>query len=434
MEEIIDKRWYRRGGKMMKQLALASAIVLLFALPSGAVLPQESDYDVKVNFETTCTALKSQIDAAKSTNVLDSLKRVVDSVEGQYLPREKFLDKALYPDSFAGKIAELRNLLKLTYDRVYLIQDQGVKIEELEGRILLLITRVDSLSAERNRLFAELQETKTSAAQMRETIRKLTSTLQAKDRLIFALIDSIFLPYDKDIHQLGDVQKDALAARLVKTNVAARVYDIAADNLKFLETTQLQPKDYANLIDQHQQFTTKWNGLREKINAVSYASEAGKTGPQQGKRKGQSAPVIQQTHVDSILLDWDAKLASAFWGSIYKEFTSKNVKVLPFTDGKSFAASIRSYVDSTKLKGVDGKMFVNEIWKGRIDKEWRDALTRETMLGKIEYAALDKYVSTLDEEKVDAKFLLYVGIVALVALTAWWFMSRKPKPQAPPSE
>ncbi|MEK9136712.1 MAG: hypothetical protein AAB393_06275, partial [Bacteroidota bacterium] len=134
---------------------LASLMVVLLLLPHLSV-GQVSDYDVKVNFETACKTLKASIDDAKTTAALDSLKFLIDSIEVQYSPRERFLDKALYPETFADKIANLRSLFSLTYDRVYLIQDQGIRIEELEGRIILLSARIDSLTAERNRLFAEL--------------------------------------------------------------------------------------------------------------------------------------------------------------------------------------------------------------------------------------------------------------------------------------
>lgn len=416
----------------MRPLTWILVAGFLIAFAQEHMIAQDSDYDVKVNFETACKQIKEAFDAAKTTATLDSLKLALDSIEVEYMPRQKFLDKALYPETFGETITDLRSLFRLTYDRVYLIQNQGIKIEELEGRILLLSARIDSLSTERTRLFAELQESKTSLSRMRETIRRLTATMQAKDRLIFALIDSIFLPYDKDLNQIGDVQKETIAAKLMKANVAARVYDIAADNLQFLQTTELQPKDYANMIDQHEQFASKWSGLREKINAVSYASEAEKTG-RQGKGKAIARePVIQQTHVDSVLMDWDTRLASVFWGSVFKEFTNKGVKVLPFTDAKSFAASIRTYVDSANARGEDTKPFVEDVWKNRIDKEWRDALSKESMLGKTQYAALDAYVSSLGEEKVNLKFLLYIGIVLVLVAGAWWFFVRKPKSQPPP--
>jgi hypothetical protein len=400
-------------------------IALSFLCVSHA---QESDYDVKTNFEAACKEIKASFDAAKTTAELDSLKLVVDSLESRFYPREKFLDKALYPHTFASTIGDLKALFTLTYERVDLIQNQGVRIEELEGRILLLSTRIDSLSTERNKLFAELQESKTSLSRMREAMRRLTATMQAKDRLIFALIDSIFLPYDKNLNQMNEVQKDVVAAKLLRANVAARLFDIAADNVKFLEMTQLQPKDYANLIEQHEQFSSRWFGLREKINAVSYSTEIPEVGPGgkiTGKKLVRTEP-IAQTHVDSVLMNWDTKLASNFWSAVYKEFSSKQIRILPFTDGRSFANSIRQFVDSSKARGDAADTFVEEVWKGRIDKEWRDALSRESILGKMEYASLDKYVSTLADEKLPANVFLYIGIVMVVAATLWWFLRKKP--------
>lgn len=416
--------------------------VLFITLASSPTFGQESDYDVKVNFEATCKNMKAAIDSARTTATLDSIKSSIDSVEATFAPREKFLNKAVYPETFAEKITNLRNLIRLTYDRVYLIQNQGIRIEELEGRIILLSARIDSLSQERNRLFAELQESKASLSRMRETIRKLTATMQAKDRLIFALIDSIFLPYDKNLNQITDVQKEAIAGRLLKANAAAHVYDIAEDNLRFLEATQLQPKDFANLIDQHEQFTNKWNGLRDKINAVSYSPETpGGKSLQTGKGKGKAKatatePVISQTHVDSVLGDWDAKLASIFWGTVYKDLTSNGVKLQPFTDGRTFAASIRAYVDSAAAHGEDTRAFVEDVWKARIDKEWREALSHPSILGKAEYGVLDKYVSTLTEQRFDVKFVVYsVIVILLVVLGVWLFKRRsRPETETPPAE
>ena len=127
-------------------------------------------------------------------------------------------------------------------------------------------------------------------------------------------------------------------------------------------------------------------------------------------------------------MDWDTRLASNFWSALYKDVTGKGIKILPFTDGRSFTASIRAYVDSAKANGEDTRSCVDDVWRARIDREWRDALSHESMLGKDNYAALDKYVSTLSEEKFDLRFIMYMVIVViLVALVVWRFR-KKPKP------
>jgi hypothetical protein len=408
------------------------AIILSFLLFLGAptLLSQESDYEIKTNFEVESAAVKAAVDAANSVGQLDSLKSRIDALEASYESHRAFLDKALYPETFTEAIANLRALHARTYDRVRLITDQGGKIQELEDQLVLLTSRLDSLTVERDKLLAELQDTKKSLAALRETTKRLQANLEAKDRLIFALVDSIFLHYDKDLNQLGDVQRDAVSRKLLKANVLARIYDVAADNVKFLQMTQLQPKDYAGLISQQRQFATKWSGLREKLGAV-YQTPAP---PSRGAKAGKGAPAETRSptsHIDSVIGDWNSRLSAQFWSGLAHEFSDNDVAVRAFNDASSFAASIRQYVDSMKSAGGDASTFVDEVWKKRIDKEWRTALSSDYVLGQAGYAALDKSVSDLAVAKFDAKMLLYLLIAIAVILFGWWVLKRAGSKPAP---
>jgi len=178
-----------------------------------------------------------------------------------------------------------------------------------------------------------------------------------------------------------------------------------------------------------------WKGHR--------GSQGGDTGCRTRRPRGTAAakggtPGAAQedpgNHVDSVLVGWNTKLLSVFWTALGQEFTSKEVSIKSFSDGPSFSASVRAYVDSSKASGSDASVFVNDIWKERIDREWRDALSKESMLGKVEYAALDKYVSELGQQKFDAKFILYILVFAMVVAGIWWFVGRKPKEMKPISK
>jgi len=135
-------------------------------------------------------------------------------------------------------------------------------------------------------------------------------------------------------------------------------------------------------------------------------------------------------HIDSVLGDWNSRLNAMFWLGLGREFTDNNVTVRPFNDATSFAASIRQYADSMKTAGSDASTFVDEVWKKRIDKEWRGALSSDHLLGQAGYAALDKSVSDLAVAKFDAKMLLYVLIALVVVVVAWWLV-RRTRPAQP---
>jgi hypothetical protein len=396
---------------------------------------QESDFQIKRDFEDRAAEIKARIDASTSTAQLDSLKNALDGFELDFQPHSAFLDKALYPQTFLGRIADLRQLFDRTLIRVQTIQSQGTQIVQMESAIQVLTYRLDTLTAQRDRLYIELQQNKANATALRETVRRLQHMLQAQDKLVFALVDSIFMPYGNDLAKVSDVQRDALTNKLESNNLVGRVYNIAADNVRFLEATELQGKDFASLLDHYQQFDARWKGLSNRIQDVTLAAQAlpqeqakaMHPGSPAGQSVSRTAANPQTAKVDSLLSVWSSRLRGAFWGAIGREFTSRGVQIPPFSDAPGFSASVRTYVQSLETSGQDPTFFVDEIWKARIDKEWREALVRDGMLGKEEYASLDKLVSELVRTKIDMKFVLYVGIIGLIVFVLWWMLAKKPK-------
>jgi hypothetical protein len=90
-----------------------------------------------------------------------------------------------------------------------------------------------------------------------------------------------------------------------------------------------------------------------------------------------------------------------------------------------------AYVSTLKASGQDASVFVNDVWKARVDREYREALVRDRVLGKTEYAMLDRMVSELGQEKVDSRFIIYSVIVVALAVLLWFIFTRKPKEQPP---
>jgi hypothetical protein len=430
---------------------MLTALLWCVAVPPAAA--QDSDFEVKRNYELAYTTIRQRIDSATAVAELDSLLLRLNALETQYAVKSRFLDKALYPDDFAGSIHKLRQYHGLTYERVYLIQTQGIAIKDYEARIAALEARIDTLTTQNRQLLGDLKAARQSLSQLRERVRHLANAMLARDRLIFALVDTIFLPYDKDMQQVSDVQKEAIARKLLKSNIVARVYDIAADNVKFMEATQLQGKDFKGMFDQVQQFKTKWTGLREKLNAVAQTADAAlldpatpaaattaarssasgkKTRPTAADSAAAAAQRLQlqqpALYVDTALAQWESGLQTSFWSGVAREFSAKGVPLRPFTDGAGFTAAVQAYVDSAKADGRDVSVFVKDVWKEKVDKEWREVLEREEVLGKAQYASLDKMVSEIGEKQFDLKFLLYIVLAAAAALLIYWIFGRKTKP------
>jgi hypothetical protein len=407
----------------------AMSILTLLLLSMSAVA-QESDFAVKQSFEARVLEIKKAVDGANSVAMLDSLKTSIANLQRDFDGKREFLDRALYPHTYDETLTELKDIHLITYDRVYLIQTQGIRLSDLEAQLTAMSLQIDTLTNEKNRLFTELQQSKKNQAELRQVVRRLSANLDAKDKLIFAMTDSIFLPYGKDLNQASETQKEAVGKKLGQANVLTRVNEIATDNIRFLESTQLQPKDYANLIDQQEQFAIKWNGLRDKMVAVALPPST-KPVPT-AKTKG-GVPVVTTAapqpgaQVDSVVNAWNLKLQESLMASIEKEFSTNGISLQPFSDAKTFSQSVRAYIATLKTSGQDPTVFVDKVWKERIDREWREVLSKESMLGKTEYAALDQLVSELHAEQVGGHFYLYLGLILALIVAIWWFFFRKPR-------
>lgn len=408
---------------------IALLLTVLFMPMASA---QVSDFELKQNFELRYDRLHIAIETAQTTRELDSLSTSITGLEQAFGDRSTFLDKALYPESFRSKLNRLRTLRSLTYDRVAAAESRQSALQAYELRIGILTSRLDSITKVQRTLMEDLR---TGRESQRDAVKRLMASLQAKDRLIFALSESLFLPYDKNVTQADDAQREGISRKVLKSNIVARLYDIAADNVKFLEITQPQGKDYLGLIDHYHQFQSKWSGLKDKFDAAIAATDnASKAKETQGKKGQKEASVgaqEQTAHVDSAVSRWEQQLMRNFWSAIGREFSSKGVAISPFNDAEGFTTSIRSYVAAAVGDGRDVTVFVNEVWKERIDKEWRGALEKEGVLGKSLYAELDMAVSELGEKKIDTPFLLYAALFLAIVGLIWWAVGRKPTPPKP---
>lgn len=414
----------------MTRLLASALLACLMFLPVAAP-GQQSDFAVKNDFESRHERLARLIETSTTTAQLDTLRNEIDGLALDFAPHTEFLDKALYPASVESKIKELRDMHARLYDAARIMETQGTQIIAMETSIQELTFSLDTLAKQRDALFAEMQQNKNDVVALRETVRRLQAHMQAKDQLLFSLVDSMFMPYGKDLANVGTDVRDDLAAKIEKTNVLSRVYDIASDNVRFLTATEFQGKDFTSLLNNYHQFSIRWKGLSEKMHTVYLAGQPAGQKTAQGKKGAAGlAPSVPVVQVDSLLAEWNTVLRRTFWSTIEKEFAVRGVAMIPFSDAPGFSASIRAYVDQAKNSGEDASVFVDEVWKGRIDKEWKDALSHESILGKAEYAALDAMVRELTPPMLDMKYVLYIGIILIVALVLWWILARKAKQPA----
>ena len=111
--------------------AISLIFLLMLLAPATQAPAQQSDYNIQQSFDQRYNDLRVRIDSASTVAELDSLSRRVDAFAQKFQGNREFLDKALYPDTYDGRISNLRHLLGVAHDRTSTIQAQGVRIDEL---------------------------------------------------------------------------------------------------------------------------------------------------------------------------------------------------------------------------------------------------------------------------------------------------------------
>ena len=227
-------------------------IALLAIMSLVLAAQQKSDYALVQRFQTTTQSISINIDQAKTVQECAEANASIDAAEKEFGDDKKLLNKANYPDGFDKKIEQLRGKLIIRQRDLGVIESQLKRITELEEKINILSDQVMNLTNQNETLMAQVQQlsqnikklsgdlfnTTTPIDSLHNLIVKLRQGLLERDALIFALTDSLFMQYDKNVSDMKDIEKQGLLSKLDRHGIIGNVKRSILDNVSFLETTQ----------------------------------------------------------------------------------------------------------------------------------------------------------------------------------------------------
>lgn len=245
-------------------------------------------------------------------------------------------------------------------------------------------------------------------------ISKLHQNLKERDKLIFALVDTLFMQYDKDVASMNDVEKQGISVRFERRNVLTNIKKSIADNLKFLESTNLSPNNYAEIARQNQRFSSQWNGLRPKIAGIYLG----------GKQKTNEAVFI-----DSMLSIWSSKADQGIWKALRVLLEKGGIQLKPFSGGDEFTANFSEFVSAeisnTKQLPEDVRLirfntFNDLVWKTDLDPTWLPLLVGSKKITADQKAEIEKRVESWHSEFTPVSPIVYVLFAILILIILWW--------------
>jgi hypothetical protein len=393
-----------------------------------ALLAQrKSDYATVKRFQSEIESISTSVDKANMVQECAEASVSIDMVLKEFSADTILLEKANYPDGYNKTIQKLRGKLAIRQKDLGIIESQVIRITELETQVRQLSDQVGMLNSQNEKLLEQIQLTsKTAIDSLRKLVAKLKEGLQQRDDVIFALTDSLFLQYDKNVGDMKDVEKQGLAAKLERHSIFGNIKRSIMDNVTFLEATQLKGNDVVTLVRQQNRFKSQWTGLAPKL-ASLYLS---------GKSKKNEVILV-----DSMLSVWGDKVDGAMWRSLNKIFSEKGFVVKEFNNGEEFTANFIAFLDEQiqdprkEMSETRYKLFTNfneNLWQPDLNATWLPSLVElqkisETQKKEIE-EKVDQWRSSVTPGLSWLSYMLIIlgGLLAVIVVI--WFFRKTSKP------
>jgi hypothetical protein len=400
---------------------------------------QKSDYAIVQRFQTMTKSIAKNIDQAKTVQECAEANTTINEVEKEFYDNKELINKANYPDGYDKTIEQLHGKLLIRQTDLGVIESQIVHISELEVKIRELSDQITILTNQNDTLMAQVQQlsqnvrklsgdlfnSTTPIDSLHNMVVKLRQGLQERDALIFALTDSLFMQYDKNVGDMKDIEKQGLLGKIDRHGIIGNVKRSILDNIAFLETTQLKGSDLVTLVRQQKRFQSQWIGLAPNLTSL-YLN---------GKSKKSEIGVV-----DSMLAIWGDKVDGAMWRSLNTLFKEKGFVVKEFKNGDEFVANFIVFLDE-QIQNVNKETndtryefftkFYESLWQSDLYATWLPALTELRKISDTQKKDLEiKYERWHSSIMPGATWLTYILIVLgvlLVAIVGIWVFRMRPK-------
>ena len=376
---------------------------------------QISDRLIVNKFEESVKELHLFTDSAKTVQDCVEINAMADELEVKYKEKKDLLDRALYPDDFHKTFEKLRDKLAIRRNDLGIIETQYIRITELEKHVHGLSDKGDSLSQENEKLMNDMKRLSITAAankahfdSLQTVISKLQQNLKERDQLVFSLVDSLFLQYDKNISDMTDIEKQSIYGKLERRNVFTGIKKSIEDNLKFLQSTNLTPNDYAEIARQNNQFTSQWKGVSPKLADLYLSSK---------KKKDEVA------RIDSLLTVWSKEVDRSNWTSLDTLLSRNGIVLKPFSNGDEFTSHFTEYIDTLvrntnqepeDIRAKRFNTFNDAIWKSNLKPIWLPVLVESGKLTVDQKNKIEKAVDSWHSAVTPTSPIVYAVIIILI--------------------
>jgi len=387
----------------MKSQFLKTIIVVLITFTTDVFA--QSDYEIVQNFKTKYQEIEKNIKDAALLNELNAVVAKIDQLKQEYAVHKNLLDKSLYPNNYDKSFENLNTAYSMR-------QGDFTTIDVLQTEVVVLEQQVEDLNKRNNQIIVMIDELETlrkkdkkTSAELENLIAELRNSLRQRDKLVVEMMDKLIPPIMREKATLSAEDKRIVRHLENKEDALQNVKVSIKNNIRFLETTSLNPADIKTIQKQQEQFSDTWKAIGQKLVDV-YAD------------KDNKADELKE--IDSLFIQWYYKSVDQnVWKSIRNEFRAHSIILKEFNYGDEFVHSVKLFIkDKIKNLGIKSDeasektyvSFTDSTWFSTIKPIWIPYLIEGGLFTVEQKDEVEASIEEWKNELYPSKLWLYIAI------------------------
>lgn len=390
----------------------ALALILLFGI-SGIAQAQQSDYQITTEFEEKYSELLSEINNASTVAEIDSLRSQLDSLQIQYNEHEELLTAALYPSSYEQHIRELEQRAELFEHRLLVIENQSEKMDTLLSELAAYESEIQNLNQRVNSLRQQIATSESSESRLSDLVQNYRNSLEARDRLILGVLDSLLLRYE-GMNSQTMAELGAESGKVDENENPLKIINsIIDENQAVLKANgqNLTTEDFLRIYVVQDRVSNVWDQIGNEMLTI-YADD-----------DKNWKPLIEEK-----LSEWHASASKNLWESLNEYLQENKLNLAAFDNRESFYAALDQYVTNARQDSEkkwfrsESDEFQNfiEFWNGKIKNDWHQYVREGEVLTSRQISSLDNEIVSWREnvrpQSYTLPILLGISILMIIGL------------------
>lgn len=398
----------------MKNLTkLSHLIFLLFLIGIANLIYAQSDYNLVESFKTKTNEIEDSIKAAESLDACLRIDNTIADLRYNFEEHKILLDKSLYPHDFNGSIAKLSNMLELRKNDFSQINQLQEAVDTLTEKLAVLDRANTSLIARINTLENNQKKNAETIASLEKLTSQLKSNIKLRDMLIVEVADSLLAEYVSHPFSLNEAEKISLAEKIEYHNLFFNIEKTIDDHIEFLGISTIKPEDITDMKKGYTGFLQMWEKVGAKLADIYLVKK-------EKKEKIES--------INNKFAQWNSALNNSMWAAVDKVFKEKNIRLMPYTDGKQFTNRVTEFIDKEIEKADTNNSdeveetyftFADSVWYNNIENEWMPVLIENNMLTKADKDTIEKRLTVWKAQVIQEglEWWVYaVGVLILIGI------------------